>query len=101
MVRQTRTLPPTIPANPPQGSLNGSSKAHDDAILPTYVRPMPKIAEGRGSYVMDVNGNKYLDFTSGIAVVSLGHSDAEITRHIAEQVCGRDNTREKSQLSVY
>ena len=44
------------------------------------------LKNGEGSYVTDSSGKKYLDFTSGIAVVSLGHSDPEITKIISDQV---------------
>ncbi|KAM0547490.1 hypothetical protein ACHAPJ_010363 [Fusarium lateritium] len=43
------------------------------------------LKNGEGSYVTDSSGKKYLDFTSGIAVVSLGHSDPEITKIISDQ----------------
>ncbi|KAF4963901.1 hypothetical protein FSARC_8123 [Fusarium sarcochroum] len=43
------------------------------------------LKNGEGSYVTDSAGTKYLDFTSGIAVVSLGHSDPEITEIISDQ----------------
>lgn len=34
----------------------------------------------------DVENRKYLDFTAGIAVTSLGHSDPEFADIIAQQV---------------
>ncbi|RSL39385.1 hypothetical protein CEP53_014091 [Fusarium sp. AF-6] len=54
-------------------------------ILPTYPRPSLMLTKGEGSYVTASNNKKYLDFTSGIAVVSLGHSDPEITKIITDQ----------------
>jgi acetylornithine aminotransferase len=33
-----------------------------------------KISEGKGSYVFDNNGNRYLDMYGGHAVISIGHS---------------------------
>ncbi|KAF4452096.1 Acetylornithine aminotransferase [Fusarium austroafricanum] len=62
-----------------QNQVDGSS------ILPTYPRPSLMLTHGEGSYVADSSGKKYLDFTSGIAVVSLGHSDPEITKIISDQ----------------
>ncbi|KAF4978153.1 hypothetical protein FDECE_18259 [Fusarium decemcellulare] len=43
------------------------------------------LTKGEGSYVTDSSGKRFLDFTSGIAVVSLGHSDPEITKIISDQ----------------
>lgn len=40
---------------------------------------------GEGSYVWDVEGRKYLDFTSGIAVMSLGHSHPRVIEAVREQ----------------
>ena len=35
------------------------------------------IAHGNGAYLYDSDGNDYLDFVAGIAVMALGHSDPE------------------------
>lgn len=42
-------------------------------------------AKGSNCYLYDINGKKYLDFTSGISVVNLGHCNREITKIICEQ----------------
>jgi acetylornithine/N-succinyldiaminopimelate aminotransferase len=46
-----------------------------DAVLPTYKRSLEMI-RGEGVYLIDADGNRYLDFVSGIAVNALGYSDA-------------------------
>lgn len=46
-----------------------------DAVLPTYKRAV-EMARGEGVYLIDTDGNRYLDFVSGIAVNALGYSDA-------------------------
>lgn len=43
------------------------------------------VVKGEGSFIYDDKGDKYLDFTSGIAVNQLGHSHPEIVQAIAEQ----------------
>ena len=43
-----------------------------------YARPPLVLARGKGSYVWDVNGREYLDFSAGIAVNALGHGDAGV-----------------------
>jgi 4-aminobutyrate aminotransferase len=40
---------------------------------------------GRGSEVWDVDGNRFLDFAAGIAVVSTGHSHPKVVKAIQEQ----------------
>lgn len=45
-----------------------------EAVLPTYRRSL-EMARGEGVYLIDTEGNKYLDFVSGIAVNALGYSD--------------------------
>lgn len=56
-------------------------------MVPTYVRPNPMMIKGRGCYLWDMENRRYLDFTAGIAVNSLGHCDPEIAKIIAEQAC--------------
>ncbi len=43
------------------------------SILPTYARADLTVVSGNGSWVEDSDGNRYLDFVGGIAVVGLGH----------------------------
>ena len=54
-------------------------------ILATYTRLPFVLSHGNRSYLFDTEGNKYLDFGSGIAVTALGHSDAEVVRAIQQQ----------------
>src|SRR5262245_57784902 len=46
-----------------------------DAVLGTYKRSV-EMVRGEGVYLIDSEGNRYLDFVSGIAVNALGYSDA-------------------------
>jgi 4-aminobutyrate aminotransferase-like enzyme len=43
------------------------------------------VVEGKGSYVTDEKGDKYLDMTSGIAVNQVGHAHPEVVEAIAQQ----------------
>ena len=54
-------------------------------IVPTYRRPDVVFSHGRGVYLYDTLGNAYLDFTAGIAVTALGHSDEIWARAVADQ----------------
>jgi predicted acetylornithine/succinylornithine family transaminase len=47
-----------------------------DALLGNYKRAPMQIASGDGVYLIDPDGNRYLDFVSGIAVNALGYGDA-------------------------
>ena len=44
------------------------------AIVPTYARVDLTFERGDGAWLTTVEGERYLDFGAGIAVVSLGHS---------------------------
>jgi predicted acetylornithine/succinylornithine family transaminase len=59
-----------------------------NAVLPTYKRQL-EIARGEGVYLIDADGNRYLDFVSGIAVNALGYSDvglANVVRAAADDL---------------
>ncbi len=54
-------------------------------VVPTYSRFDIVLERGKGSYVWDVEGRKYLDLGAGIAVCGLGHAHPEIAETLAEQ----------------
>lgn len=58
----------------------------DRYMVPNYGRPAITLIRGEGSFVWDVEGNKYLDLLGGIAVSSLGHAHKKIISAISEQV---------------
>jgi len=49
-------------------------------MLPVYDRPAFVLHHGKGSYIWDTDGNKYLDFSAGIAVNALGHADEGVLK---------------------
>lgn len=55
------------------------------ALFGNYARRPISIEKGQGTIVWDSEGKQYLDFTSGIAVVSLGHAHPAIVKAIQEQ----------------
>ena len=57
----------------------------NDVFMNTYHRLPVTFAKGEGAWLMDVNGKKYLDFTSGIAVNCLGHAYPPLAKAIADQ----------------
>jgi 4-aminobutyrate aminotransferase len=55
-------------------------------ISPSYTRGYPMVAKsGRGAMVEDVDGNVFLDFAAGIAVVSTGHCHPRVVEAIQKQ----------------
>ncbi|HET9130908.1 MAG TPA: acetyl ornithine aminotransferase family protein [Terriglobia bacterium] len=55
-------------------------------ISPSYTRSYPLVAErASGAIVEDSDGNHFLDFSAGIAVVSTGHCHPDIVRVIQDQ----------------
>jgi 4-aminobutyrate aminotransferase len=61
--------------------------ARDHAVLsPSYTRPYPLVVErGEGAIVEDVDGNRFLDFNAGIAVVATGHAHPQVVAAIQQQ----------------
>lgn len=54
-------------------------------VVQTYARPQIVFSHGEGVYLWDTEGKRYLDFTSGIAVTALGHSDPQWVAAVQEQ----------------
>src|ERR1017187_5570573 len=55
-------------------------------VSPSYTRGYPLVAEsGAGAIVQDVDGNRFLDFNAGIAVVATGHCHPKVVDAIQKQ----------------
>jgi 4-aminobutyrate aminotransferase len=61
--------------------------SRDQAVLsPSYTRCYPLVIKrGEGAVVEDVDGNRFLDFNAGIAVVAAGHSHPRVVESIQQQ----------------
>jgi 4-aminobutyrate aminotransferase len=56
------------------------------AMSPSFTRAYPFVMDhGEGCWVTDVDGNRFLDFTAGIAVVTTGHSHPKVVAAIEDQ----------------
>ena len=55
-------------------------------ILQTYGRGDVEFVSGSNATLTDTNGKKYIDFTSGIGVVSVGHANERVSKALCEQV---------------
>jgi 4-aminobutyrate aminotransferase len=59
----------------------------DSAVIsPSYPRDYPFAMDyGKGSWLWDLDGNRFLDFMAGIAVNATGHSHPEVVKAVQEQ----------------
>ncbi len=60
-----------------------------DYVLPVYARPPLVLEHGKGSWVWDCDGRKYLDFSAGIAVNALGHADEGVSEASCDSLSRR------------
>jgi 4-aminobutyrate aminotransferase len=55
-------------------------------MSPSYTREYPLVAvRGSGCVLEDIDGNRFLDFTAGLAVTSTGHAHPQVVEAIADQ----------------
>jgi acetylornithine/N-succinyldiaminopimelate aminotransferase len=54
-------------------------------LLPTYARVDLAFERGEGAWLIAKNGDRYLDFTSGVAVNALGHAHPALVKALTEQ----------------
>lgn len=77
---------PSIKTVPPGPQARAWVNRDEQALSQSVTRIYPLVIEkARGAMVEDVDGNRYLDFTAGIAVVATGHSHPEVVKAIREQ----------------
>jgi acetylornithine aminotransferase/acetylornithine/N-succinyldiaminopimelate aminotransferase len=60
-------------------------RAEQELLLPTYDRHKILFTRGRGVYLWDSEGKRYLDFLSGIGVNALGHAHPAIQKVLKQQ----------------
>ncbi len=77
---------PHIKVGPPGPEAVEWVSRDERVISQSYTRAYPLVVEkGEGVYIEDVDGNRYLDFTSGIAVTSTGHCHPAVVERIIRQ----------------
>jgi acetylornithine/N-succinyldiaminopimelate aminotransferase len=54
-------------------------------LLPTYARVDLAFERGEGAWLIATDGERYLDFTSGVAVNALGHAHPHLVKAVTEQ----------------
>jgi acetylornithine/N-succinyldiaminopimelate aminotransferase len=76
----TSALPPAV-ENPAQAIMD----LERDYLLQNYARYPLALSRGKGCYLYDLEGRRYLDFLSGIGVNALGHAHPRIVKAIRDQ----------------
>ncbi|MEW6544430.1 MAG: acetyl ornithine aminotransferase family protein [Nitrospirota bacterium] len=77
---------PLIRTVPPGPKARAWVRRDEQTVSPSVTRIYPLVVErARGAMVEDVDGNRYLDFTAGIAVVATGHSHPRVVEAIQTQ----------------
>ncbi len=77
---------PKLVCQLPGPKARAAVEADHRLISPSYTRSYPLVAKsGRGVRLTDADGNEFLDFAAGIAVVSTGHCHPEVVAAIQKQ----------------
>jgi acetylornithine/N-succinyldiaminopimelate aminotransferase len=79
-------IPQTV--NPPASSsttLEQIAELERKYLLKTYNRYPLVLSRGKGVFLYDIDGKRYLDFVAGIGVNALGHAHPRIVKAIREQ----------------
>jgi acetylornithine/N-succinyldiaminopimelate aminotransferase len=87
-LKKSRKVPQLLAAKRSDASRIAADQRLLDAekfLLPTYKRQPLIFTHGRGAYVCDSRGKKYLDFLGGIAVNGLGHAHPRIVKVIRRE----------------
>src|SRR5438876_9486357 len=75
----------TVESNLPMTTLEQIAELEQKYLLQTYNRYPLVLSRGKGVFVYDIEGNRYLDFVAGLGVNALGHAHPRIVKAIREQ----------------
>jgi len=64
----------------------GAASQTESSLFPTYARYPISLVKGKGSWLWDDQGNRYLDFMCGLAVTSLGHAPEKVGAKLKAQI---------------
>src|ERR1700691_4798504 len=81
----TSTLPPVVDSSVQTSQAQNIMDLERDYLLQNYARYPLVLARGKGNYVYDIEGRRYLDFITGIGVNALGHAHPRIVKVVREQ----------------
>jgi len=86
MVEGAKKMLPKLITSLPGPKAKAIIDRDDQVISPSYTRSYPLVAErGEGAMVQDPDGNRFLDFAAGIAVVATGHCHPKVVKAIQDQ----------------
>lgn len=71
---------------PFQGNSAFSPERFDTHVMTTYGRFPLTLTRGKGCYVWDDTGRRYLDFVAGIATCTLGHAHPAMVEAVSQQI---------------
>jgi acetylornithine/N-succinyldiaminopimelate aminotransferase len=74
-----------VSAAPIVAARRSRAKAVTSHLLPTFARVDLAFERGEGVWLVATNGERYLDFTSGVAVNALGHAHPHLVAALTEQ----------------
>src|SRR4051795_4699851 len=69
-------------SNPQVIAMTNAAASH---LLPVFARVDLGFERGEGAWLISTNGDRYLDFTSGVAVNALGHCNPHLVAALQEQ----------------
>ena len=64
----------------------GAAAQTESSLFQTYARYPISLVKGKGSWLWDDQGNRYLDFMCGLAVTSLGHAPEKVGAKLKAQI---------------
>lgn len=73
----------TEPIHHPRGSIPERERA---VVMQTYGRSQVSFVAGEGSWLIDDDGRRYLDFLTGLAVTSVGHANPAVAAAVSDQM---------------
>src|SRR5579863_4313593 len=86
MRKEWPTMLPKLVTPLPGPKARAIIERDQQVISSSYTRSYPLVAErGQGAIVLDPDGNSFLDFAAGIAVVATGHCHPKVVQAIQEQ----------------
>ncbi|ERF83958.1 MAG: acetylornithine aminotransferase 1 [Bradyrhizobium sp. DFCI-1] len=69
----------------PKPAVNAMTNSAPSHLLPVFARVDLGFERGEGAWLIATNGDRYLDFTSGVAVNALGHAHPHLVKALQEQ----------------
>lgn len=78
--------PQCVAAAAPPQSTSYDTAGFDNVVMKTYNRFQMTVASGKGCWLEDLEGKRYLDFAAGIATCTLGHANEKVAEAVSAQM---------------